>query len=96
LGLLSTGAGVHHVGVKNDAGDERFTAGAHDACGITQEPKSQAYVPIAVINPDSGVFRSEYAKQAALNGHADLACRAAGGEVVDVFVMVEIDVGPLD
>jgi hypothetical protein len=37
----------------------------------------------------------EYAKQAALNGHADLACRAAGGEAVDVFVMVEIDVGPL-
>ena len=95
MGLLSTGAGVHHVGVKNDAGDERFTAGAHDACGITQEPNSKADVPVAVIDPDVGVFGSEYVKQASLDGHADLASCAAGGEAVDVFVMVEIDVCPL-
>ena len=56
INRVSSGAGIHHVGVKNDAGDERFNAGAHDACGIAQEPKSQAYVPIAVIDPDSGVF----------------------------------------
>jgi len=95
INRVSAGAGVHHVGVKNDAGDERFTAGAHDARGITQEPNSKADVPVAVIDPDSGVFGGEYAKQATLNGHADLTGRAAGGEAVNIFVMIKIDVGPL-
>jgi autotransporter-associated beta strand protein len=94
-GSIGYAPGVHHVGVKNDAGDERFTADAHDACGITQEPKSQAYVPVAVIDPDSGIFRGEYVKQATLNGHVDLTGRAAGREAVNIFVMVDIDVGPL-
>ena len=95
INRVSAGAGVHHVGVKNDAGDERFTAGAHDARGITQEPNSKADVPVAVIDPDSGVFGGEYAKKATLNGHADLTGRAASGEAVNVFVMIKIDVGPL-
>ena len=47
------------------------------------------------INPDSGVFGGEYAKQATLNGHADLTGRAAGGEAINVFVMVKIDMGSL-
>ena len=95
INRVSAGTRVHHVGVKNDAGDERFTTGAYDACGIAQEPKSKADVPIAVIDPDCGVFGGEYAKQAALNGHADLTGRAAGGEAINVFVMVKIDMGSL-
>ena len=95
INRVGSGAGVHHVGIKHNPGDERFTTGAQDPGGIPQEPKSQADVPITVIDPDVGTFRSEYAKQAALNGHADLAGRAASGEPVDVFVMIEIDVRSL-
>ena len=40
----------------------------------------QADVPVAVIDPDSGVFGGEYAKQASFNGHTDLAGRAAIGK----------------
>ena len=95
INRVSSGAGVHHVGVENDARDKRFTVRAHDAFGITQEPNSQAYVSVAVIDPRSGIFGGEYPKQATHNGHADLAGRTAGGEAIHVFVMVEIDVGPL-
>src|ERR1700722_7273763 len=91
---VSAGAGVHHVGVKNDAGNERLAASANDACGIAQEPKRQADVPVAVIDPDVGVFGSEDAQQATFDRHTDLAGCAARGESIDLFVMVKIDVSP--
>jgi hypothetical protein len=95
INRVSSGAGVHHVGVKNDAGDERFTSGADNARRIPQKPKRQADVPVAIINPDRGILRRKYAEQAALDRHADLAGGAPGRKAVDVFMMVEINVGPL-
>ena len=95
INRVSSGAGVHHVGVKNDAGDERFTSGADNARRVPQKPIRQADVPVAIINPDRGILGRKYAEQAALDRHADLAGGAAGRKAVDVFMMVEINVGPL-
>ena len=95
INRVSAGAGVHHVIVKNNARNERFAVGARNACGVTQEPKSEAHVSVTVIDPDSRVFWSEYAEQSAFNGHTDLAGGATGSKAVDVLVMVEIGVSTL-